>query len=305
MKLPRVVSLLPSATEIICALGLRDALVGCSHECDFPVDLPKLPALTKPRLNIAGTSMSVHEDVESLLRQGLSVFEVDAVTLRRLAPDFIVTQAQCDVCAVTPDDLEYALASFTGEQPELISLSPCSLQDVWDSFDLAADALGVRDARNKLRMEITERIDKTKKRVASREMPTVACIEWIEPLMTAGNWVPELVQLAGGRNLFGRPSAHSSWLNQEVLLDADPDVVVIFPCGFDRARTDAEVRVTQTRSPWLPSRALGRGRVAVADGHQFFNRPGPRLVDSLEILAEILHPDLCARQGDAWSFWTG
>ena len=303
MTAPRIVSLLPSATEIVSALGLGHALVGRSHECDFPLDLPELPVLTRPRIDINGTSRAIHCDVGALLEAGLSVYEVDASALKALDPDFIVTQTQCDVCAVTPDDLQTALASFTGRRPEIVSLAPATLSEVWASFDSAASALDIPARAAPLRQEIEARIEQVLARVDGLPRPSVACIEWIEPLMAAGNWIPELVGLAGGRNVFGAPGEHSPWLDPQALLDADPDVVAIFPCGFDRARGEAETTASQRRAPWLPPRALRLGRVAVADGHQFFNRPGPRLIESLEILSEMLHPELKHQHPSAWSRW--
>lgn len=304
MSTPRIVSLLPSATEIVAALGLGHGLVGRSHECDYPPDLPPVPPLTRPRLNVNGTSSEIHNEVGALLEAGLSVYEVDAESLKALAPDFIVTQTQCDVCAVTPDDLQDALVSYTGRRPEIISLAPVTLSDVWDSFDATAAALGVPEQGRALRGGIEARIDQVQRDIEGLETPSVACIEWVEPLMAAGNWIPELVAMAGGNNLFGAPGEHSPWLEPQTLLDADPDVVAIFPCGFDRIRATEETTATEHRASWLPPRAREANRVFVTDGHQFFNRPGPRLVDSLEIMSEILHPTLSPKHPGEWSIWT-
>lgn len=305
MNQPRIVSLLPSATEVICALGLKDALVGCSHECDYPSGLTHLPALTQPRLDINATSEAIDNDVKSLMANGLSIYEVDAQTLRELRPDFIVTQDQCDVCAVTPNDLQQALRTWTGGSPEIVSLSPNSLPEVWQSFRDAANALGRASLGDTLVGQMEQRVSDLAERTArpEGERPRVACVEWIQPLMAAGNWVPELVEAAGGVNLFTTPGTHSPWLEPDGLKDADPDYVIIMPCGFDQNRAANEARAAEENRPWLPERAKAAGRIAVTDGHQFFNRPGPRLVDSLEIMVDIIQPDLrLGHQGEAWAW---
>lgn len=305
---PRIVSLLPSATEIVCALGLKDALVGRSHECDFPGGLDHVPMLSKPRLDITANSGTIDRDVKGLLSQGLSIFEVDAQALRSVAPDIIITQSQCEVCAVTPEDLTAALHTWTGTAPSIISLAPNTLAQVWQSFLDTANALEVPDAGQSLVQGIERRLAALSKDAANRldteHRPTVACIEWLDPLMIAGNWVPELVHAAGGHALLAEPGAHSAWLDDgidkgtdeglgnDALTASDPDAVVVMPCGFDRARSHREALDTQSRTRWIPPRALAAGHIAITDGHQYFNRPGPRLVDSVEILVEILHSRL-------------
>ena len=287
----RIVSLLPSATEIVCALGFGEKLVGRSHECDFPASVAALPPLTQARLDADAPSRAIDDAVKQLVEAGSSVYRVDAEQLRELAPTVIVTQDQCEVCAVTSDDLEQALAAWTGSAPRLVSLSPNTLGDVWVSFSHVADALGVPERGLALATELANRITEVAERAQRlRPRPRVACIEWLEPLMVAGNWVPELVTLAGGTNLLSQPGTHSPWLEPEALAAADPDVIVVLPCGFDLPRTHAEFDRIAQQSFWQNLRAVKQGRVAIVDGNQYFNRPGPRLVESLEILAEILHP---------------
>jgi iron complex transport system substrate-binding protein len=289
--MPRVVSLIASATEIVCALGFKGDLVGRSHECDFPESVKCLPVCTEPKFNVEGSSYDIDQRVKAVLREALSVYRVHADVLKQLSPDVIVTQAQCEVCAVSLRDVEQAVCNWTGSRPRIVSLEPNALADVWDDIHQVADALGAPErgadliGRSQRRMgEITGRAHSLSGR------PTIACIEWIEPLMAAGNWMPELVEMAGGANLFGEAGKHSPWMTWEQLCAADPEVILVMPCGFDIARSRQDMPVLIRRPEWPGLRAMRDGRVYLADGNQFFNRPGPRLVESLEILAELLHP---------------
>jgi iron complex transport system substrate-binding protein len=302
-RMERVVSLLPSLTEIVCALGCADGLVGRSHECDFPDGVRALPVLTAPKLDAGAPSRAIDDRVKSLVRDGLSVYRVDADALRELAPTLILTQDQCEVCAASLSDVEAALAEWTGAAPRVLSLDPKLLGDVWGDIVRVAEALGVSERGHALCEELAARVsDVAEQTQRVRPHPGVVCIEWIDPLMAAGNWVPELVTRAGGRNLHGESGAHSPWLDLGTLAASDPDVVVVLPCGFDVARSRAELPVLAERPEWKELRAVRRGRVFLADGNQYFNRPGPRLADSLEILAEILHPDHVAprHRGSGW-----
>jgi iron complex transport system substrate-binding protein len=293
-----IVTLLPSATEIVCALGQEARLVGRSHECDFPSSVQALPALTAPAFEPGGSSAEIDRDVKSLLSRALSVYRVDAEKLAALRPSLIVTQTQCDVCAVSEDEVRAALASVTGVQPRIVSLAPKRLADVWRDIWRVADALDVPSHGAALVARLEQRVVEVSESArAHAERPTVATIEWLEPLMAAGNWVPELIELAGGHNLFGAAGQHSPWLKWDALVAADPDVIVVMPCGFDLARTRAELSLLTARPGWHELRAVRQGRVAIVDGNQYFNRPGPRLVDSLEILVEILHG---GEPGDGW-----
>ncbi len=226
------------------------------------------------------------------MQRGLSVYDVDAERLRELEPSAILTQDQCEVCAASLEDVEKALREWLGSRPNVVSLSPATLSDVWEDIGRVAEALGVRERGRAVSEELSDRLTAvTERTLRLKERPVVACVEWIDPLMAAGNWVPELVTLAGGQSLFGEVGKHSPWLEWAQLRDADPDVIALMPCGFDRARTRSELGPLVARPGWSELRAVRGGRVAVTDGNQFFNRPGPRLVESLEILAEILHPD--------------
>jgi iron complex transport system substrate-binding protein len=299
----RVASLLPSTTEIVCALGLRSRLVGRSHECDFPPEVEALPVLTESKLDARAQSREIDDRVKQLVREGLSIYRVDAEKLRVLAPSVVLTQEQCEVCAASPKDVEAALACWTGGRPRVVSLAPSTLADVWGDLVTVASALGVRERGEALAESLASRLtDVSERTLRIRPRPRVAAIEWTEPLMAAGNWMPELIALAGGTNLFGETGLHSPWLEWETLRAADPDVIVVLPCGFDLARTRREMAPLAAQPGWSELRAVRAGQVFLTDGNQFFNRPGPRLVESLEILAEILHPaDFPARhRGTGW-----
>jgi iron complex transport system substrate-binding protein len=289
--LERIVSLLPSLTEIACALGLRDRLVGRSHECDFPPGVETLPALTEPKFAVHGLSGEIDARVRELVREGLSVYRVDPERLRALRPDLILTQDHCEVCAVSVRDVECAVADWLSGAPQVLSVAPATLREVWGSIAAVAAAAGVPDRGRALADELTERVSQIGERAGSLgERPRLACVEWLDPLMSAGNWMPELVAIAGGRNVLGETGAHSPTIAFEALAEADPDVVLVLPCGFDLARTRAEFAALRDLPRFAALRAARAGRVYLADGNQYFNRPGPRLVESLEILAEILHP---------------
>lgn len=300
----RVVSLLPAATEMVCLLGASDRLVGRSHECDHPPEVRTLPACTRSRVDSRRASAGIDARVKELASAGQPLFEVDASLLRRLAPDLILTQEQCDVCAVSPAAVEAALDGWPGPRPRVVTLGAARLSEVWADVAAVGRALGLPDAGkgavNRLKSRVVDVIQRT---AALQRRPTVACLEWFEPVMAAGNWVPELVELAGGRDVFGEPGQHSPWIAWEAVVQADPDVLVLMPCGFDLSRTRSEAAVLMARPEWSRLRAVRQGRVHVTDGNAYFNRPGPRLVESLEILAEILHPELFSparHQGAGW-----
>jgi iron complex transport system substrate-binding protein len=302
--MPRVVSLIASATEIVCALGREGDLVGRSHECDFPASVRRLPVCTEPRFDVTGGSAAIDGRVKALAEQAASVYRVHADVLRALRPDVILTQSQCNVCAVSVRDVEQALGDWPGSPPQIVSLAPAALADVWDDIRRVAKALGVPDQGEALAAQLQGRVREVA-RHAQRlaERPTVACLEWLDPLMAAGNWVPELVELAGGVNLFGAAGRHAPAMTWEGLRGRDAEVIVALPCGFDLARTRAEMAALTGRPGWQELRAVGAGRVYVTDGNQYFNRPGPRLVESLEILAEVLHPGAFAfgHEGTGWA----
>lgn len=304
MAHPRVVSLLSSATEIVCALGCEGLLVGRSHECDYPLSILGLPQCSRPRIDVTGTSREIDERVKSAANQGLSLYDVDAGRLRELAPDVILTQTQCEVCAVSLKDVEAAVCGMLESPARLVSLHPNALADLWRDIRLVADELGVTARGETLIGRLQDRLSQLQaatQRLNSR--PRVACLEWLDPLMAAGNWVPELVEIAGGHNLFGTAGLHSPWMDWDSLLAADPEVIVALPCGWDIARATLELTPLVSHPGWKDMQAVRTGRIYVTDGNQYFNRPGPRLVESAEILAEMFHPGLFDF-GHAGSAWT-
>jgi len=298
---PRVASLLPSTTEIVCALGARDRLVARSHECDHPPGVEALPALTSPRLDPSGASAAIHAAVKGVLREGLSVYTVDAAALRGLAPDVILTQTQCAVCAASPRDLEAALAGWPSP-PRVVSLEPSRLEDVWGDVERVGAAVGRAAEGRAVAERLRGRVAAIAARAAGLGRPRVAFVEWIEPLMAAGSWTPELIALAGAEDVFGAAGEHARWREPAELAAADPDWVVVAPCGFDLARTRRELGPLAERPEWRGLAAVRAGRVVLADGNALFNRPGPRLVESLEVLAEALHPEVFAfgHEGALW-----
>jgi iron complex transport system substrate-binding protein len=328
----RLASLLPAATEIVAALGLADRLVGRSHECDEPASVATLPALTAPRLDPAGTSQQIHDAVGRALGDAAggqatsnALYMLDTARLAALAPDLVLTQAACEVCAIAADDVRAAVRMMR-VPARVLELSPATLADVY------ADILSVGAATGALAKarEVVARLRARAASVACRvraarqaeayppenmstcqgwkpgsapadggrpsdgrqdaEPSRVAMIEWLDPPMAAGNWVPELVALAGGHDVLGKPGAHSHWITWDDVIAADPDVVILVPCGFTLDRVVAEAEAPAIRNRLKMLRAFRAGRVYAIDGHHLFNRPGPRLIDSLEVLAEILHP---------------
>jgi iron complex transport system substrate-binding protein len=308
----RVVSLIASSTEIVCALGCEDWLVGRSHECDFPESVKRLPVCTEPKFAVAGSSAEIDKRVRDLARDALSVYQVHEHMLAELAPDVIVTQSQCEVCAVSLKDVEAAVCKLGAslQATKIVSLLPNAIADVWQDIAHVAETLGVPERGAALVSALQARIDTIARRTDSFETsmrPKVACIEWIEPLMAAGNWVPELVVRAGGVNLFGEAGKHSPWMTWDELVAKNPDVIVVLPCGFDIPRTMQEMHLVAAKPGFSELSAAKNRRVVVADGNQYFNRPGPRLVESLEILAEIMWPGRFAfgHEGRGWVRFEG
>ena len=293
---PRIVSLIPSATEIVFALGLGDFLVGRSHECDFPAQVQPLPVCTEPKFDPEGDSGEIHRRVTDLLTSALSVYRVNIDKLETLRPTHIITQAQCEVCAVSLAEVETAVAALTQTQPRIISLEPTRLEEVWADISSVGAALltpGDYSPLETLLESLQNRVQTCTDRIAkTQSRPSVACIEWTDPLMGTGNWVPELVELAGGIPLFGTPGEHSPWLSWDALVDANPEVIVIMPCGYNLEVTGRESEALTRHPHWTKLKAVQQNQVYITDGNQYFNRPGPRLVDSLEILAEIIHPEV-------------
>lgn len=300
----KIISLLPSATEIIDCLGLTNYLVGRSHECDYPPTVKNLPVCTEARLNSYKSSSEIDSDVQTLMQKALSIYKIKTEVLEQLQPTHIITQDQCDVCAVNLPEVERAIAKLTNSHPQVISLQPNLLNEVWDDIERVAQALGVeaKPALDKLQNRINIIFDKIKDK---SEKPTVVAIEWTEPLMVGANWIPELIEIAGGKPLLGVKGKQSPYVSWENLIDADPDVIVIMPCGFDLERTEKESQILTQNPNWNGLKAVQNEQVFIVDGNAYFNRPGPRLVDSTEILAEIFHPQLFdfGHQGKSWKLF--
>lgn len=291
MRRHRIVSLIPSGTEIVAALGYEAQIVGRSHECDFPPDVVGAVVCTESKVDSSRTSREIEDEVREKLVEAVSLYRVDADELKRLQPTHIITQAQCEVCAVSLRDVEEVVCNLLDSRPSIVSLEPMQLDDIWTDIQRVGVALDCSVQAACVVQNLKQRLDDIRTRTSRISgKPRVACIEWIDPLMAAGNWVPELVEIAGGQNLFGEIGKHSPWLEWDAFAPSDPDVIIAMPCGFDIERTMREMAALTAHPGWSELRAVREGRVYLVDGNQYFNRPGPRLVESAEILAEILHP---------------
>ena len=292
---PRIVSLIASATEIVFALEAQRWLVGRSHECDFPPEVRDLPVCTAPRFAVDGDSREIDRLVKQTLASSLSVYEVFDDVLKRLQPTHILTQIQCEVCAVSLRDVERSVAPRLASRPMVVSLQPYSLDDVWQDIGRVAQALDLAERGEQVVFGLRRRMDQIAQAAHSTAArPRVACIEWMDPLMPAAHWMPSLTARAGGEPLV--------WRTWEELAAAAPQVIVVMPCGWGLERACADMHYLSARPGWSALPAVRDSRVYVADGNQYFNRPGPRLVESLQILAEILHPESVPAlfRGTAW-----
>jgi iron complex transport system substrate-binding protein len=288
----RIVSLLPSATEIVCELGLEAALVGVTHECDHPAAVRGLPRVTRTLIPTDASSREIDELVRERLRSQRALYELDLPVLERLAPDLIVTQALCDVCAVAEAEVSAAACRLPGE-PRVVNLEPMSLGEVLASLETVADAAGVPEAGVATVTRLRARIDAVADRSTRVETPPrVMLLEWIDPPFTAGHWSPEIVRLAGGREVLGREGEKSRSVPWQEIVAADPEVLVIACCGFDISRTRQDLPILLAQPGFSGLACTRDSRVFLVDGNAYFSRPGPRLVESLEILAHALHPTL-------------
>ncbi|MDX1638376.1 MAG: cobalamin-binding protein [Balneolaceae bacterium] len=291
----RIVSLLPSITEIVSALGMKEHLVGRSHECDYPTAVSSLPSLTSPRISTGTTGAETDEQVQTLVSRGLSVYEVNAERLASLEPDLILTQDHCEACAVSYHQVEEAVRTHLGGDVTVISISPGTLDEVFLSIEQIAGALGADSRGEKLIHSMITGFNRIRSKTARLPAPGIVCIEWIEPLMSAGNWVPELVSIAGGISQLGTAGQKSEWIAWEAVMNADPDILLISPCGYTLEQTADEIQTLAEREGWNQLQAVQHERVYLVEGHHFFHRPGPRLLDSAEILAELFHPGIFDR----------
>jgi iron complex transport system substrate-binding protein len=298
----RVVSLLPSATEIVCALGCREALVGVSHECDFPAGVEALPHCCDVKQPLGLSSAEIDRSVKSILEEALSVYRVDAERLKALKPDLVVTQAQCEVCAVSEDDLVAALAGWLGARPQILSLSPLALADVWADIHKMGEALERSAEAAALVGRLRARVAAIAAQSECLPRPRVALIDWLDPLILGAEWMPELVALAGGQSVLATSGSHASHVSWQALRVTDPEVILVAPCGLTMAEATRDMPALLSLPGFGALSAARKGEVYVADGKHYFNRPGPRLVESLEIAAEIIHPERnhFGHEGRAW-----
>jgi iron complex transport system substrate-binding protein len=303
----RIVSLIASATEIVHALGAGSDQVARSHECDWPPDVLNLPALTRPKFRVDGqSSLNIDRAVKSLVEQGLAVYAVDSAALKVAAPDVILTQDQCEICAVSLADVERAVASWTECTANIISLRPHTMADVYSDIRRVAKAINRPDAGSKLVADMRSKISAVSLAVQNEPRRRIAFIEWIAPPMSGGHWMPELINAAGGQSLFGESGAQSPWITWEDVAAADPDAILVAPCGYDIATTLSEMKELKSDPRWQALRAVKTGAVVVADGNAYFNRPGPRLAETAEIIGEALHPQICryGHEGRGFIRWT-
>jgi iron complex transport system substrate-binding protein len=284
----RIISLLASGTEMVCALGQGEALVGRSHECDNPDWVHRLPACTRPAFDVSRSSAEIDAEVRRRLKSGEPLYHVDADVINELEPDVLITQVHCDVCAVTPNDV--ARAGGVPQTTRVVALNASSVADIYDDVRRVANVLGREAVANDVIREMQRRIQGVTASVAHRPAPSVVVLEWTDPVFTASNWAPELIAAAGGTSLVSRSGEHSVAIPWEQVVNANPQYVIVAPCGFDLERSLREVAVLERLPRWFELSAVQNGRVAFADGNKYFNRSGITIVETVEILAEILHP---------------
>jgi iron complex transport system substrate-binding protein len=303
MPTDKIVSLLPSATEIVCALGLEDNLVGRSHECDYPESVKQLPVCTEANFPDNLSSQQIDIKVKEILADALSVYTVKREQIKQLAPDLVITQDQCEVCAVSLADVELALDNYLDKKAHIVSLQPNSLDDIFNDISTIAKALNVPEAGADLLERLIERVDIIKHKLKfSDSKPTVACIEWLDPMMVSGNWVPGLVNIAGGTPVLAQDGKHSPYVQWSDIQEQNPEFMVVMPCGFSIERTLKEIDILMQLPGFADMKAVKNNQLFIADGNHYFNRPGPRIVDSIEILAEIMRPKQFAfgYEGEGW-----
>jgi iron complex transport system substrate-binding protein len=284
----RIVSLVPNGTEILFALGAGEWVVGVSHECDFPEEARTRPILTGSALAPGMTAAEVDAAVAAQVGSGASLYTLDEGKIAELDPDVIVTQQLCPVCAVSTEQVEGAVRPLP-RCPDVISLDPKSLTDVFMDIRKVGDLTGRTDRATRLLGDLQERLDDVRAAIGTKARPRVLALEWLDPPFAGGHWVPEMIALAGGQDVFASPGDHSARLTWEQIAEADPDVIVVMPCGFDEAGAAAQIETIADRPEWRSLRAVREGRIHSVDANGCFSRPGPRLVDGIERLAAIFH----------------
>ncbi|HRC45424.1 MAG TPA: cobalamin-binding protein [Nitrospira sp.] len=287
----RICSLVPGATEVVAALGCQDNLIGISHECDFPPSLAQIPVMVRPRIESRRlSSAEIDQQVGALLAAEAGLYELDETRFLAARPDLIIAQALCDVCAITPSQLERVVLALS-PPPRLLTLSPGRLDDILRDIETIGTAIGREEAGTQLSAALRDRLDIVRATVdAQATRPRVACLEWLSPLYTAGHWVPDMVAAAGGIDVLAQAGAASRTMDWDTLAASEPDVIVLMPCGFTVPRTRAELASMTEHPQWQHLPAVQRGEVYLVDALSYFSRPGPRLIDGVEQLAAILHP---------------
>jgi len=290
----RIASLLASSTEILAGLGLADQIVAISHECDYPPEITDRPRVTHTHIRTDAESRDIDTQVQDVTRDGGALYQLDTQQLADLRPDLIITQAQCDVCAVCYEDVVAAVRSTPAlERARVVALNPTTLEDIFRDILRVGDATDRAEAARAYVADLRARVDAVHGRTADipdLDRPRVACIEWIEPLMLAGNWMPELIRIAGGRCDLTRAGEHSGYTAWQDVVAWNPQVVVVCPCGFDLPRSLRESARLREYTGWQGISAAGAGCCFAVDGNALFNRSGPRMIDSLELLAALIHP---------------
>jgi iron complex transport system substrate-binding protein len=288
----RICSLLPSATEILYAIGLGDSVLGVSHECDFPADAATKPSLLRTRIDPQAPPAEIDRQVSEIIARGESIYAVNAELLRSLAPDLILTQDLCHVCAASPDDLATALTRFP-RQPQVLSLTPRSLHEVWDDIRRVGQATGRWSEAESVAARLARQVASIAARASrAASRPRVLCLEWLDPYYVGGHWIPEMVSHAGGEDVFGRLREPSFQVAAEQIAESRVDVIIVMPCGYNSSRAAKEHRLAPFPKTWNQLPAIREGRVFAVDANAYFSRPGPRLADGVALLAHLLHPDL-------------
>ncbi|HMS84033.1 MAG TPA: cobalamin-binding protein [Nitrospira sp.] len=288
----RICSLIPGATEVIARLGLEHQLVGISHECDFPPSIRQIPTMIEPLIEVEHTtSTRVDQQVKELVAAGHQLYRLNEMAFHHARPDLVLTQDLCHVCSVTPDQLTRAMQSLS-HQPEMLILSPTTLHDVIHDIERIAKAVGAVPKGEALAADLQSRLDRIRLRTKAVGLrPRVLCLEWLDPLYVAGHWVPEMINLAGGHNVLGstdRPSYQTTW---DEVAAAQPDLIIVMPCGYSIDRTLGELRrAGPLHDAWQRAQKSWPD-MYIVDAGSYFSRPGPRLIDGVELLAVILHPD--------------
>ncbi len=288
----RICSLFPSATEIAYAIGLGDSVLGVSHECDFPADAATKPSLLRTRIDPQAAPAEIDRQVSQIIARGESIYAVDAELLGSLAPDLILTQDLCHVCAASPDDLATALTRFP-RQPQVLSLTPRSLGEVWDDIRRVGVATGRQSEAESLATTLARQVASIAATAAgANSRPRVLCLEWLDPYYVGGHWIPEMVFHAGGEDALGRLREPSFQVTAKQIAESRADVIVVMPCGYNSARAAAECNLARFPEGWNQLPAMREGRIFAVDANAYFSRPGPRLADGVALLAHLLHPDL-------------